>query len=277
MCIRDRYQRRVHGENHIIQMAEQEAKQQQFQHISSLIVQREQRSGKSDEPTGEPETLTGKIDPKRMGDRAQTSTKPKKPQQQVQKPTQKKAQNLYNPKKTTKINVDTRQSVVDVEIQEKLVYRPKTRENRLIYEQILNIIHGLLGDETGETLRSVADEIIAVLKMEGIKDYDKKTEIEGMIGKIAPELFSTLLNLSKQITDYSADQDQNVDDDEISVALEMDQDQRFDEGDEGEDDEQFQQEEYREGDDDDEREEETEEKEQQVLRRTEKELSLIHI
>jgi len=39
-----------------------------------------------------------------------------------------------NPKKKTKINIHGGKGVLDVEIMENLIYKPKTRENRIIYE-----------------------------------------------------------------------------------------------------------------------------------------------
>ena len=114
---------------------------------------------------------------------------------------------------------------MNVEIEDNLLYKPKTKENRLIYEQILSRIHQFVGDEPQDVLKSVTDEVLAELKIDNKKDTEKKTEIEAMIGKISPDVFSELLNLSKQITDYVGDLEENIDrlEEEMRVAFVLDE------------------------------------------------------
>jgi pre-mRNA-splicing helicase BRR2 len=52
-------------------------------------------------------------------------------------------------------------------------------------------------------IKSVVDEILAVLKNENNKDSDRKAEVEGFVGRISSEFFSDLLLNSKLITDYN--------------------------------------------------------------------------
>lgn len=122
---------------------------------------------------------------------------------------------------------------MNVDIEDNLLYKPKTKENRLLYEQILSKIHICLGDESQEVLKSVTDEVLAELKIDNKKDIEKKVEIEAMIGKITTEFFSELLNLSKQINDYAPEAEENVDklEEEMRVAFVFDEDGNKDEED----------------------------------------------
>lgn len=55
-------------------------------------------------------------------------------------------------------------------------------------------------------IKSVVDEILAVMKNENAKDADKKdkkAEVEAFVGRISNEFFSDLLLNSKLITDYN--------------------------------------------------------------------------
>lgn len=66
-------------------------------------------------------------------------------------------------------------SILDDKIDDSLLYRPRTKENRLLYEQVLSRLYTLLEDQPQEVLYSVADEVLAVLKTDGMADADKKT------------------------------------------------------------------------------------------------------
>ncbi len=47
-------------------------------------------------------------------------------------------------------------------------YRPKTKETKAGYEQLLAFIKGSLGDQPQDVLRGAADEVLSVLKNESI-------------------------------------------------------------------------------------------------------------
>ena len=115
----------------------------------------------------------------------------------------------------------------------------------------MSIIHVALGDEPEDVLRSVTDEVLATLKLDNLRDAEKKTEVEALIGSLTAENFSTILNLSKTINDYIVmGEEENIDkyEEEVRVAVvfddeekknaEDDQDAGFEEvGGESEDDE----------------------------------------
>ena len=67
------------------------------------------------------------------------------------------------------------------------------------------MIHKKLDDAPQSYLLSVTDEVLAVLRHENMKDKHRKIDIEQIINKISEEYFSTLLNLAKELTDYTAE------------------------------------------------------------------------
>ena len=68
-----------------------------------------------------------------------------------------------------------------------IVYRPKTQETRQTYEVLLSFIQEALGDQPRDILCGAADEILAVLKNEKLKDRERKREIDSLLGSVADE------------------------------------------------------------------------------------------
>lgn len=86
-----------------------------------------------------------------------------------------------------------------------IVYRPKTQETRQTYEVLLSFIQEALGDQPRDILCGAADEILAVLKQDRLKEREKKKEIDNLLGSVAEERFALLVNLGKKITDFGSD------------------------------------------------------------------------
>ena len=68
-------------------------------------------------------------------------------------------------------------TVLNIEIEDLNIYKPKTKENRLIYEDILSKVSQLIGDVPRDVLKETCDEILAVLKNDKTKPNEKKEEI----------------------------------------------------------------------------------------------------
>ena len=100
----------------------------------------------------------------------------------------------------------SRQDVLNVEIEEELVYRPKTKETRAFYEQMILIVQRHMGDHGLDTIKGALDEIIAILKAEGLRDTDRKAEIEGLIDRLSETDFNNLTVLGQHLTDYMSDE-----------------------------------------------------------------------
>ncbi|KAF7771727.1 hypothetical protein Agabi119p4_6038 [Agaricus bisporus var. burnettii] len=213
--------------------------------ISSLVLtaDRSVLPRRDKEPDGAPTSLAGRIDPREMGSRVvraapkdleKKKRKAAESHEHAEKPARRKAEGAgFGP-------ADIIESTQGVE---GLTYRPRTLETREVYELMLSSVHTALGDQAQDIVRSAADAVLESLKSDALKDFDKKREIEDVLGPITGEQFSQLLNLSKKITDYNADDEVVADvdmerkdaeiDGEVGVAVVFDEEEQEEEEDEG--------------------------------------------
>lgn len=119
------------------------------------------------------------------------------------KATREKAPKQLKAERQSRASEHAQHSLLTEKIDDSLVYRPRTKENRTIYEHILSKLYTLLEDQPQEIFYSIADQVLAVLKADGISDPDRKTEVESLIGeKVKSDFFIDLYGLAKHITDY---------------------------------------------------------------------------
>lgn len=162
---------------------------------ANLVLQadRSSQSKRDKEPTGEAESLWGKIGT--FGDRAQRTSADLKKRKidSVDKSQLKKR------KESSYAFSNILQATQDFGT----VYRPKTKETKETYELILSFLQKYLGDTPQEVLVSAADVTIETLKASDKKDFDKKAEIEELLSAdIESEQFAILSSLGKKITDF---------------------------------------------------------------------------
>lgn len=94
---------------------------------------------------------------------------------------------------------------------EGLRYRPRTQATRATFDFILTIVAKKLGDVPKEVVHSAADAALDYLKDEDLKDFDKKEEIDDLLGvSLSPKEFNELVNLGKKITDYDAEDEATI-------------------------------------------------------------------
>ena len=224
--------------------------------LSSLVLTADRSTlpRRDKEPDGAPTSLAGKIDAKEMGSRAMRST-PKDLEKKKKKAADgkdKDATERQLAKRRTEASAagaagaagfgyaDIIEATQDVE---GLTYRPRTLETREIYQFILAAVHTLLGDQSPDVVRSAADAVLEVLKLEGVKDFDKKRQVEEVVGTVTSDMFGQLVSLAKKITDYSGEDVAVVDpdlekkdaeiDDELGVAVVFDEEEQEEDDDEG--------------------------------------------
>ncbi|KAL8434904.1 hypothetical protein Efla_000715 [Eimeria flavescens] len=237
----------------------------EYRQNSNLVLQRDPYltgapgGAHQGEPTGEPETLAGrKLYP--MGDKAERGLK-KEEKEKIGKRRAKQKEGGIS--KRTKLDIKKGATVLDADVTENFFYRPTTRATHQVYEQLLVILQQQLGDQPDEVLRGAADEVLQVLKEDGVREGERKRNIEGVLGPLSQERFSKLFQLSKNITDFmGADQDREdagEPDTTAGVAV------VFDEEEEEEDDLGFSDVEAEGDEEDDEEAEEQEEKERTYL------------
>ncbi|TPX60239.1 hypothetical protein PhCBS80983_g01906 [Powellomyces hirtus] len=192
-------------------MAEDVQRAQQYQYTanSNLVLQADRSAlpRRDQEPSGEPETLAGRVDVRRMGDRAQRSIQEQK--DKVEKKRKEKAERMKKSgaeraaKKSKREGYGHGSILAATEDFESEVYRPRTKETRQTFELILSFLQQLLGDIPQDVLRGAANETLVVLKDDSKKDFDKKKEIEELIGSpVSSDRFAQLVNLGKRITDF---------------------------------------------------------------------------
>jgi pre-mRNA-splicing helicase BRR2 len=214
-------------------------KQYEYRANSSLVLTTDSRPRDTHEPTGEPESLWGKIDPKSFGDRAFRG-KPPELDEKLQKAKRKKKERdpLAEPQPGRQSKRRRLQEESVLTSSEEGVYQPKTKETRAAYEAMLSVIQQQLGGQPLSIVSGAADEILAVLKNETIKNPDKKKEIEKLLNPIPNPVFDQLVSIGRLITDYqdggdaagpaAANGDDALDDD-VGVAVEFEENEEDDE------------------------------------------------
>ena len=224
--------------------------------LSSLVLTADRSTlpRRDKEPDGAPTSLAGKIDVKEMGSRAMRTT-PKDLEKKKKKAADgkdKDATERQLAKRRAEASAagaggapgfgyaDIIEATQDVE---GLTYRPRTLETREVYQFILAAVHGLLGDQSPDIVRSAADAVLEVLKSEGVMDFDKKRQVEEVVGLVTNDMFGQLASLAKKITDYGGEDVAVVDpdlekkdaeiDDELGVAVVFDEEEQEEDDDEG--------------------------------------------
>lgn len=202
---------------------------------SNLVLEADRENRRrGEEGTGEVESLHGKLQTVRMGDRIQRDSRPDV-DEKIEKLKVKRQRveidvDPLQKKKESKILFSSKGSLLsETEDLDSINYRPKTRESRLAYEEILSFIQVSLGDQPQDILRGAADEILALLKDDSIRDPNRMKEIGKIMPNISTERFSKLTNLGKKITDFNMSGDQDEEDglkmdEEMGVAVVFDDD-----------------------------------------------------
>ena len=216
--------------------------------ISSLVLTADRSAlpRRDKEPDGAPTSLAGRIDPREMGSRVQRAA-PKDIEKKKKKAGDAGRQDALEKAASTKRRTEAGFGFADIieatQDVEGLTYRPRTAETREVYEFMLSAVHQALGDQAQDIIRSATDTVLETLKNENLRDFDKKKEIEDILGGISNDTFSQLVTLSKKITDYGAEDEEMVDpdmerkdaeiDEEIGVAVVFDEEEQEEEDEEG--------------------------------------------
>ncbi|MCJ1272521.1 DEIH-box ATPase [Puttea exsequens] len=202
--------------------------QYKYAAMSNLVLQHDKRfsTRRNDEVTGDPESLAGRINIRDMGTRDNRETAPKQKKKttdlkDVERGSIREGQEVLEREQKKRKRGEPQQlrgagilSAADALV-EGLKYRPRTPATRQTYDLILTTTAKNLGDVPHEVVRSAADALLEFLKDEDMKDFDKKKEIDDLLGTtMGSKEFNELVNLGKKITDYDGqDDDVNMDED----------------------------------------------------------------
>ncbi|KAK4400387.1 DExH-box ATP-dependent RNA helicase DExH12 [Sesamum angolense] len=178
----------------------------------------------------------GKIDPKSFGDRAYRD-KPPELEEKLKKSKKKKDREPVFDAAPPRSKKRRLQEESVLTSSDEGVYQPKTKETRAAYEAMLSVIQQQLGGQPLNIVSGAADEILAVLKNETIKNPDKKKEIEKLLNPIPNHTFDQLVSIGRLITDYhdsgdAGDAAVNGDDgldDDVGVAVEFEENEEEEE------------------------------------------------
>lgn len=209
-------------------------KQYEYRSNSNLVINQERDRNRDNEPTGEPESLTGRLRG-RMGDRAalggtkrdieldEKLQKLKKRKQSSQGRLEERFRRGAKKRKLDSVLASSLDSVG---------YRPKTKETRQVYELILIFVQEYLGDQPEDVIKGASEEVITILKNDRLKAPEKKKEIEKILGSLTESKFSDLSDLVRKITDFNDDENEEEKgmneetvDNELGVAVVFDEDE----------------------------------------------------
>ncbi|KAF2736679.1 pre-mRNA splicing factor [Polyplosphaeria fusca] len=194
--------------------------------MSNLVLQADRRfvTRRGDENTGDPESLAGRINIREMGMRTSRDgapgtqkKKPKGPLNLARGHADEGGDVLEREQRKRKrgdAGVGAGSMTQEDLYVEDLRYKPRTPATRATFELINTIVAKNLGDVSVTIVRSAADAVLEYLKDESTKDFDKKKEVDGILGTtMGPKEFNELVSLGKKITDYDAqDEDEEMDD-----------------------------------------------------------------
>ncbi|VAI84780.1 unnamed protein product [Triticum turgidum subsp. durum] len=191
------------------------------------------------EPTGEPQTLSGRIRARSFGDRAVRAKPPglEEKRGRSRGKTARDAASADLPhrdaKRMRRGSVRHEDSVLS--LAHDALYKPRTRATRTAYEALLSVIQQQLGGQPLDVLGDAADEVLAVLKDDRTRNPDKKKVIEKLINPVSGQMFHQLVSIGKLITDFhdavnsagvpSVDGTDMPLDDDIGITVEFEEDE----------------------------------------------------
>ncbi|KAF2482587.1 Sec63 Brl domain-containing protein [Neohortaea acidophila] len=194
--------------------------QYKYAAMSNLVLQADRRfvTRRGDENTGDPESLAGRINLGDMGSRTAREAAPVKPAAQEHARKRRKTGPVQNSRAAGVL------SQADLNI-EGLRYRPRTVATKDVYDLISTNVAQKMGGDYGLAITaSATDSILEYLKDDSLKDFDKKKEIDDILGiTLSSKEFNQLVNLGKKITDYDAQDEDEEMGDEAGEGADIDE------------------------------------------------------
>ena len=181
-------------------------KQYEYRANASLVLTSDNKDRVTGEPTGEPETLWGRIKPGQFGDRvhrdkpAELEDRKKRARERRKGGMDQDDLDALNARRK-KGRAQAVSSVLTADADGS--YRPKTRETRAAYEALLGMIQGQFGDQPQDVLRGAAEEVLEVLKDDHKTDPERKKNVEALMGATSSEKFAQFVAVGKLITDFN--------------------------------------------------------------------------
>lgn len=210
-------------------MADKAALKKQYEYAanSNLVLHSERHGPRTSEPTGEVESLRGKV-AGLMGDRVQFG---KPPEDTLARMRQRAKSNRKRETQLMKKLIQN-ESVLSTKI-DQTFYKPKTRETRAVYESFLDKLQSVLVDQPSSVLESCADELLFLYKKDALTEQDRKRSVFDLLRipdpQRAEEVYTHLFHLAKRITDFVEDDAMDDLEEGTDIALVFDEDGSGDE------------------------------------------------
>ena len=146
-------------------------RQYEYKANSSLVLTSDTRNRDSHEPSGEPESLWGRMHGK-MGDRVGFG-KPEGMEERKEKLKKRREQTEgevdiegLQQRKSKKVRGG---GVTVLDVDAFGFYRPRTRQTRDAYEALLHVLQRMFGDQPEDVIFGAADEVLTVLKSDRLQ------------------------------------------------------------------------------------------------------------
>ncbi|KAJ4827999.1 hypothetical protein Tsubulata_006182 [Turnera subulata] len=159
------------------------------------------------EPTGEPESLYDKNDPKSFGNRAAHGHPPELNEKHQKSKRKKKEQDSLLSSDAPPARQSKRRRLCEESVlvaAEEGVYQPKTTESKAACVAILDFIKRQLGGKPSSIIVAAADEILTVIKNESLKTHDMEKEVEKLLNPIPGPDFDQLVSMPSDFSFSSA-------------------------------------------------------------------------
>ncbi|KAJ1609900.1 U5snrp Brr2 SFII RNA helicase sec63 and the second part of the RNA [Cryptosporidium canis] len=167
---------------------------------SNLVIQTNQRS-RENEPTGEAESLAGRIKYK-MGDLANKRSKPKIKERSLGK---KRLERSL-------VNENDSGNILDLDLRNaRGSYTPTTVETRLAYDELLGILTDLLGSQPGRILEDIAFELLVVLRNGELRDEERRRRCKEIVSELNNTVYSEIVDKSRRLVDFNSGAEDAVD------------------------------------------------------------------
>jgi pre-mRNA-splicing helicase BRR2 len=206
--------------------------------VNSSLVLEADREGRirGEEGKGEVETLNGKLDHVRMGDKLNKGVRPELDEKILKAKAKRQRLETSEDVGVSKRKSDSSVFVAgkgasilsQIEDFDSSSYRPKSRETGEAYEEMLREMQLLLGDQPQDVLKGAVDEVLSILKDDLLKDHAKQKELLKIASGFNADKFYKVVGIGKRITDYSVNVEENEEaktvakDEEMAVVFDDD-------------------------------------------------------
>lgn len=215
-------------------MSEEAARQKLYgyKENSNLVLQANRSARRGGGPAEAIESLRGRDLPK-MGSRLdQSSTVSNKRPAELKERLERSKERSKRKSKRRKVGLEnlTGAGKSILEMDHLTGYQPSHAGSRAGYESILSIVGSkqYLGAQPADVLRDAAEELMSILKNDGLRDPERQMEISKLLlqkNGLSTDEFARLVALGKRIDDYDTKNEGSRDkelDDEMGVAVVFD-------------------------------------------------------